>query len=153
MFNSSVNKIFIEKEVKPWTMICPKRYNLIHWNFLLGTTVSAQGGDWIPPPPPPCMPGDAWQEGCILKSCSVNGMQESLAPECVKLIEKKVEEIVVKKLAERGWLHIFSWIIRAYIWLGIECSSEEETTVTQPTRYETPGRVTISKATMLTCSL
>ena len=33
-------------------------------------------------------------------------MEETLADECLQLIEKNVEEILVKKLDEKGWSHM-----------------------------------------------
>ena len=49
-----------------------------------------------------------WQEGCLVKSCNSGTVEEKLADECVKLIEKKLEEILDEKLGEKGWLYI-SW--------------------------------------------
>ena len=46
-----------------------------------------------------------WRDGCIVKSCKSGALEERLADECVHLIEKKVDEILVEKLAEKGGLH------------------------------------------------
>jgi len=43
-----------------------------------------------------------WQEGCLVYTCKGGLKQQNLAEECVGLIEKKVEEIVEKKLIEKG---------------------------------------------------
>ena len=53
-----------------------------------------------------------WQDGCIIKSCESGALEESLAEECVQLIEKHVEEILVEKLAEKGKLQTYSKVIR-----------------------------------------
>ena len=50
-----------------------------------------------------------WQEGCLVKTCNSGTVEESLADECVELIEKKVEKILGERLAEKGWLqHILT---------------------------------------------
>ena len=43
-----------------------------------------------------------WQEGCLVKTCNSGTVEESLADECVELIEKKVETILGERLAEKG---------------------------------------------------
>ena len=53
--------------------------------------------------------GGVWQEGCLVKTCNSGTVEESLADECVELIEKKVEKILGERLAEKGWLqHILT---------------------------------------------
>ena len=47
-------------------------------------------------------PGGVWQDGCLVRTCTSGTVEESLADECVELIEKKVEKIMGEKLAEKG---------------------------------------------------
>jgi len=85
--------------------------------FLLvsqGSKVSA-----VNPCTEPKAPGGVWQEGCLVKTCNSGTVEETLAEECVKLIEKKVEKVLGERLAEKG----------------IECS----TGLTEAGKYETPG--------------
>jgi len=62
-----------------------------------GTIVSA-----VNPCSDPKAPGGVWQDGCLVKTCNSGTVEESLADECVELIEKKVEKILGDKLAEKG---------------------------------------------------
>lgn len=90
---------------------------LLQLSFLLvsqGSKVSA-----VNPCTEPKAPGGVWQEGCLVKTCNSGNVEETLAEECVKLIEKKVEKILGEKLAEKG----------------IECSSG----LTEAGKYQTPG--------------
>jgi len=66
----------------------------------------------------PKAPDGVWRDGCIVKSCKSGALEERLADECVHLIEKKVDEILVEKLAEKG----------------LECSTENETSVVEDDR-------------------
>ena len=43
-----------------------------------------------------------WQDGCLVHTCKGGIKQESLSEECVGLVKKTVEEIVEKKLTEKG---------------------------------------------------
>ena len=38
------------------------------------------------------------QNGCLVQTCKSGKVEESLAEECVELIEKRVEEILEEKL-------------------------------------------------------
>jgi len=80
--------------------------------FLLvaqGTTVSAQGVDKavLTPCSDPKAPGAVWQDGCIVKTCKSGAVEETLADECVELIEKIVEEKLEEKLAEKGPSYLY----------------------------------------------
>jgi len=68
--------------------------------FLLvsqGTIVSA-----VNPCSDPKTPGGVWQYGCLVKTCISGTVEESLAEECVELIEEKVDRILGEKFAEKG---------------------------------------------------
>jgi len=79
--------------------------------FLLvcqGATISAQGGGHNTPPTPcsdPKSSGGVWQEGCLIKTCKAGAVEESLADECVQMIEDTVVDILEDKLAEKGIEH------------------------------------------------
>ena len=47
-------------------------------------------------------PGGVWQYGCLVKTCISGTVEESLAEECVELIEEKVDRILGEKFAEKG---------------------------------------------------
>ena len=47
-------------------------------------------------------PGGVWQDGCLVRTCTSGTVEESLAHQCVELIEKKVGKILGGKLAQKG---------------------------------------------------
>ena len=47
-------------------------------------------------------PGGVWQDGCLVRTCTSGTVEESLAHECVELIERKVGKILGEKLNENG---------------------------------------------------
>merc|ERR1711872_607395 len=70
----------------------------------------------------PCNgPTPVQQEGCLIRTCRSGTVEESLAENCVQLIEEQVEKIVEAKLAEAG------------------CSVNNEAVVAGATKYKTPG--------------
>jgi len=70
----------------------------------------------------PCNgPTPVQQEGCLIRTCRSGTVEESLAENCVQLIEEQVEKIVEAKLAEAG------------------CSVNNEAVVSGATKYKTPG--------------
>merc|ERR1712198_184272 len=70
----------------------------------------------------PCNgPTPVQQEGCLIRTCRAGTGEESLAENCVQLIEEQVEKIVEAKLAEAG------------------CSVKNEAVVAGATKYKTPG--------------
>ena len=46
--------------------------------------------------------GGVWQEGCLVKTSNSGTVEESLADECVALIDMNVEKILGERLAEKG---------------------------------------------------
>jgi len=80
-------------------------------------------------------PDGEWRDGCIVKSCESGALKESLADECVHLIEKTVEDILVEKLAEKG----------------IECSKNEKSSVEEDRDYLFlgPSGLTLGKSEVL----
>jgi len=87
--------------------------------WCLGARALGQGGGKNPcnDPKPP---GGVQQEGCLVQTCKSGTVVESLAEECVALIEKQVEEVMEKKLAETG------------------CSASNEA-LTDANMFKTPG--------------
>merc|ERR1719312_1590596 len=69
-----------------------------------GTSVSALGGHKVPVTS--CkdlqVTGSVLQEGCLVKTCKSGTVVESLADECVELIENAVDKILDEKLDERA---------------------------------------------------
>jgi len=63
-----------------------------------------------------------WQEGCLVHTCKGGIKQDRLSEECVGLVNKKVEEIVEKKLTEKG------------------CSFDK---LSSTQHYETPGIIIV----------
>merc|ERR1719474_1359925 len=68
----------------------------------------------------PKPPGGVQQEGCLVRTCKSGTVVESLAEECIDLIDKQVEKIVEEKLDETG------------------CSASHEA-VTGSNKYKSPG--------------
>jgi len=71
------------------------------------TTVSAQGVSKAPLCSDPKAADGVWQEGCIVRTCKSGAVEESLADECVQLIEKIVEEKIVEKLAVKDPSYLY----------------------------------------------
>ena len=53
------------------------------------------------------------QEGCLIRTCRSGTVEESLAENCVQLIEEQVEKIVEAKLAEAGESDLMKGIIKS----------------------------------------
>ena len=43
-----------------------------------------------------------WQEGCLVQTCKAGTVVESLAEECLQLIEKHVEDVLDENCADEG---------------------------------------------------
>jgi len=92
-------------------------------NFPSSAKVFAQGNNKTP-----CSDNKVVREGCLVKTCVAGTVEESLADECVELIEKQVEQILEKQLSDKG----------------IDCSTDNEaladnTALTEPAKYKIPG--------------
>ena len=89
--------------------------------------------------------GGVWQEGCLVKTCNSGTVEESLADECVELIEKKVEKILGERLAEKGSIqHIATKNEQEYLSMyeGIECPTKNGE-LAEAGKYQTPGKVLV----------
>merc|ERR1712179_385200 len=71
------------------------------------TTVSAQGVSNASLCSDQKAADGVWQEGCIVRTCRSGAVEESLADECVQLIEKIVEEKIVEKLAVKDPSYLY----------------------------------------------
>ena len=49
------------------------------------------------------------REGCLVKTCVGGQRVESLADECVELIEKQVDKLFEKKLSKKGGKYIYEF--------------------------------------------
>jgi len=47
-------------------------------------------------------PDGVWREGCLVQTCKAGTVVKSLAEECLKLIEKHVENVLNEKKDELG---------------------------------------------------
>jgi len=78
------------------------------------------------------VPGGVWQQGCLVKTCNSGAVEESLAEECLEMIEKKVDEILLEKLPEKGW----------------ELATKNET-ATEAVKYQTGDHLYLGNNNML----
>jgi len=78
-----------------------------------GTKVLASG---IDPPATPCDDQEAlkgvWREGCLVQTCKAGTVVESLAEECLKLIEKRVEDALDENCADKELVYLGNTIVK-----------------------------------------
>jgi len=67
------------------------------------------------PPATPCddpkAPNGIWQEGCLVQTCKAGTVVKSLAEECIKLIEKSIQDVLDEKRAEKDLLYFGDTIV------------------------------------------
>ena len=74
------------------------------------------------------------QEGCLVKTCKSGTVVDSLADECVELIENEVDKILDEKLDERGLMNIVTNVTNDNI--SVTAINEA---VTEDGKYKNPG--------------
>ena len=78
--------------------------------------------------------GSVLQEGCLVKTCKSGTVVDSLADECVELIENAVDTILDEKLNERGLIDIVTNVTNDNI--SVTAINEA---VTEDSKYKNPG--------------
>jgi len=53
-----------------------------------------------------------WREGCLVQTCKAGTVVESLAEECLKLIEKRVEGVLDENCADKELLYLGNTIVK-----------------------------------------